>query len=49
MLRETYSADKLKRMHEATKLTEKMLRETYGLDIDVGGDMDNVLLNTLDR
>lgn len=49
MLRETYSADKLKRIHEAAKLTEKMLKETYGLDIDVGGDMDNVLLNTLDR
>lgn len=47
-LRETYSADKLKRMHEAAKLTEKMLKEAYSLDIDVGGDLDNILLNSLD-
>ncbi|XP_060603790.1 WSCD family member GA21586-like [Ruditapes philippinarum] len=44
LLRAVYSKEKLLRLREAARYSEKMLKDAYNIDIDLGGHTEKILL-----
>jgi hypothetical protein len=47
LLRVVYSNEKISRLHQAVRYCEKMIKDAYNTDIDIGGYTKKRLLNSL--
>jgi hypothetical protein len=47
LLRAVYPKEKLLRLQEAARYSEKMIKDAYNIDIDLGGHTEKILLQGL--
>lgn len=46
LLRVVYDKEKLKRLREAARTSEKLIKDAYNIEIDLGGSVENTLFQT---